>query len=172
MRKGLVPLKSDDDNCDKAEELARSILSTHDLTQHQKATVEEKEEQLFEEVAIDVKVKSYAPRVFRFMRAIDGIEEWEVMKSVSPDTNRAQLFKTRSGLSHASGGKSGSFFFFTEDRRFIIKTMSRVEKDAFLKILPRLTQHLAANGGKSLISRIYGIYRVWYNGIQPIYLML
>lgn len=50
--------------------------------------------------------------------------------------------------------------------------MSRAEKDAFLKMLPRLTQHLAAHGGKSLISRIYGIYRVWYNGIQPIYLML
>lgn len=91
---------------------------------------------------------------------------------MSPATNKAQLFKTSRNISHASGGKSGSFFFFTEDRRFIIKTMSRAEKDAFLKMLPRLTQHLAAHGGKSLISRIYGIYRVWYNGIQPIYLML
>ena len=133
---------------------------------------EEIKEALFEEVPIDVKVLSYAPRVFRFIRAIDGVEEVEVMKSISPATNKVQIFKTKENISHSSGGASGSFFFFTEDKKFIIKTMTKTEKDGFLKMLPFLIRHLAVNGGKSLISRIYGVFKVYYKGISPIYLTL
>ena len=55
---------------------------------------------------------------------------------------------------------------------FLIKTMTKTEKDGFLKMLPFLIRHLAVNGGKSLISRIYGVFKVYYKGISPIYLTL
>ena len=41
-----------------------------------------------EDVEVQVKVISYAPIVFRFIRAIDKISEIEIMKSVKPQLNR------------------------------------------------------------------------------------
>jgi len=36
-----------------------------------------------------------------------------------------------------SPGKSGSFFYYSSDYRFIIKTISSVEHDVFLQMLPK-----------------------------------
>ena len=63
----------------------------------------------------------------------DKINEFDVMKSVNPENNKMQLFKTNESVQHSSGGRSGSFFFFTEDRQFIIKTMSLEEKKYFMQ---------------------------------------
>lgn len=94
------------------------------------------------------------------------------MKSVKPQLNKMQIFKTNSDQNHSSGGKSGSFFFFTEDKQFIIKTMSQEEKMVIMRLLPSMINYLIENGCKSIISRIYGIYRVTYSGMSPIFLML
>lgn len=61
---------------------------------------------------------------------------------------------------HGKGGNSGSFFFFTEDNKFIIKTVNSREIKTLLNFLPNLTDFLLKTGGKSLISRIYGLYKV------------
>ena len=94
------------------------------------------------------------------------------MKSVKPQLNKMQIFKTNQNRSHGSGGKSGSFFFFTEDRKFIIKTMTKQEKKNLMKILPQMTKFIMETGGKSLISRVYGVYKVQYPGMASIFLML
>ena len=47
-----------------------------------------------EDVEIDIEVYSYAPRVFRFIRAIDNVSEFDIMKSVKPQLNKMQIFKT------------------------------------------------------------------------------
>jgi hypothetical protein len=36
-------------------------------------------------------------------------------------------------------GRSGSFFFFSHDRKFIIKTMTKGELDLYLKKLPEFS---------------------------------
>lgn len=77
-----------------------------------------------EDVDVDIDILSYAPRVFRFIRGIDKIDEFDIMKSVKPELNRLQIFKVKEKQEHQNGGKSGSFFFFTEDKNYIIKTMS------------------------------------------------
>ena len=69
-----------------------------------------------EDVEIDAKVFSYAPRIFKFIRAIDGVSEYEIMMSVRPSNNKLQIFKSNQNQKHSSGGKSNSFFFFTEDK--------------------------------------------------------
>ena len=94
------------------------------------------------------------------------------MTSVKPELNRLQIFKVKEKQEHQSGGKSGSFFFFTEDKQFIIKTMFRHEKNILLKTLPPLVTHLIDSGGKSLISRNYGAFRIKSKGMNPIYIML
>lgn len=93
------------------------------------------------------------------------------MKSVNPSYNKMQIFKSNQSKD-GSGGSSGSFFFFTEDKQFIIKTITTQEKKTLMKSLPQMTQYIMETGGKSMISRIYGIYMVEYPGFQKIYVML
>lgn len=68
-------------------------------------------------------------------------------------------------------GASGSFFFFTYDRRFIIKTMSKSELDLFLEILPDYEIHLKENSN-SLLARIYGVYTIHMHKIATVHLIL
>ena len=68
-------------------------------------------------------------------------------------------------------GASGSFFFFSHDRQFIIKTMSDEELAFFLKILPDYELHIKENP-ESIISRIYGCYTVRMEKIATVNLML
>ena len=121
---------------------------------------------------IDIRVISFAPRVFKFIRALDNIDEIDIMRSVKPSMNKMQIFKTNKNQSHSSGGKSGSFFFFTQDKQFIIKTMTKKEKEILMKLLPNQVRYLLETGGKSLISRVYGIYKVKCQGMKSIYLFL
>lgn len=41
-----------------------------------------------ETVDVDIKVKSFAPKVFRFIRNLDDISEFDIMKSVNPKVNK------------------------------------------------------------------------------------
>jgi 1-phosphatidylinositol-4-phosphate 5-kinase len=88
------------------------------------------------------------------------------------EKNKKQIFKTNSNEDHGNGGKSGSFFFFTEDKEFIIKSMTTKELKNLMKILPMMTKFLQEKEGKSLISRIYGVYQIMYPGIASINLMI
>lgn len=58
-----------------------------------------------------------------------------------------------------SPGKSGSFFYFSRDYRFIIKTIRHGEHKFFLKILKDYHAHVKANP-HTLLSRFYGLHRV------------
>ena len=58
-----------------------------------------------------------------------------------------------------SPGKSGSFFYFSRDYRFIIKTIHHTEHKFLRKILPEYYQHVKANP-HTLLSRFYGLHRV------------
>ena len=54
---------------------------------------------------------------------MDEVDDIDVIESIDPKNNRFQIFKTNKGQKHTEGGKSGSFFFFTEDRKYIVKTL-------------------------------------------------
>jgi len=41
-----------------------------------------------ETVAVEVRIHTYAPRVFKFLRAVDHINEIDIMKSVKPQMNK------------------------------------------------------------------------------------
>jgi 1-phosphatidylinositol-4-phosphate 5-kinase len=70
-----------------------------------------------------------------------------------------------------SQGKSGSFFFFSHDRKFIIKTMFQAELDVAMQKLQNYCEYISSNPD-SLIARIYGIYQVEMEGVVPISLLL
>jgi len=97
---------------------------------------------------------------------MDGIEDKHIQESLAPQLNNKAVFKAGE-----SQGKSGSFFFFSHDRRFIIKTMFQDELDIMMENLPEYFEHLKENPD-SLIARIYGVFQVSMEGIVPVNLLL
>jgi hypothetical protein len=80
--------------------------------------------------------------------------------------NRKAAFKAGEGQ-----GKSGSFFFFSNDKKFIIKTMDDSEYKTFKRLFIEYA-NLIKNPSESLLARIYGIYTVKKERITPIHCIL
>lgn len=57
-------------------------------------------------------------------------------------------------------GRSSSFFFNTEDSRFIIKTIKQSERKVFTEVLlKKYHAHLCENSD-TLLARVYGIFTI------------
>ena len=68
-------------------------------------------------------------------------------------------------------GKSGSFFFFSLDKKFIIKTMTEEDFQSFKRIQKRYFQRVSEDD-ESLLARIYGIYSVRVEDQNPVKLVV
>jgi hypothetical protein len=55
-----------------------------------------------------IEVEEVAPKVFRYLRQLDGYDEKNLIESLNPRNNIESIFKAGE-----SQGKSGSFFFFS-----------------------------------------------------------
>lgn len=99
----------------------------------------------------DFKFKDYAPWVFRELREMHFyIDPADYLVSLTGEYKLNELL---------SPGKSGSFFYFSKDLRFIIKTIHNTEHKFLLKILKEYYTHVKQNP-HTLISRFYGLHRV------------
>ena len=76
------------------------------------------------------------------------------------------MFKSGQG-----SGKSGSFFFLTHDNKFMIKTISKGERNLMLRILDDYIDH-HRQYPDSLIAKIFGIFTVKRAGMAPVTLCL
>jgi len=94
----------------------------------------------------------YAPEMFRDFMEKDK-EIFDIGESLDFIANREQI-RAAGG---ASSGKSGEFFFFSRDRKLIIKTIPCVEMDMLIEILQKYEEHFNTNPN-SLIAKIYGAY--------------
>lgn len=122
-----------------------------------------------DELVLDkqVRVTGYFIQGFQALREADGISPQTVSESLDTQWNRSSVFKAGE-----ASGASGSFFFFSHDRKFIIKTITREEKDFFIdKVATEYFQHLFEQR-QSLLARIYGVYTVHINGHQSVHLLL
>jgi 1-phosphatidylinositol-4-phosphate 5-kinase len=90
-----------------------------------------------------------------------------IFTSLSPENNREQIFKAGE-----SQGKSGSFFFFSYDKKFIIKTMTDGELQTFKAMFKDYYEYLIKKNKISLLARIYGIFTVQMEDIVPVHLIL
>lgn len=116
----------------------------------------------------DIVISELAPKIFAVIRNHDGIGEQHIIESLSPEFNRDSVFKAGEGQ-----GKSGSFFFFSHDKRFIIKTMNEDEYNTFKGIFKKYFRHvLDIKTLNSLIARIYGIFTVKRQKLEPVRLIL
>ncbi|GAC92461.1 phosphatidylinositol phosphate kinase [Pseudozyma hubeiensis SY62] len=98
----------------------------------------------------DFKFKDYAPWVFRELREHFHLDAADYLLSLTSKYILSEL---------GSPGKSGSFFYFSRDYRFIIKTIRHSEHKFLLRILKDYHEHVKANP-HTLLSRFYGLHRV------------
>lgn len=94
--------------------------------------------------------KDYTPHVFRALRALNNVEEADYMTSLAGDFNYIEFL---------ANSKSGQFFFYSHDGRFMIKTQTREEARLLRDMLPSYVKHLVDHPD-SLIARFYGLHRV------------
>ncbi|KIW20041.1 hypothetical protein PV08_00616 [Exophiala spinifera] len=98
----------------------------------------------------DFKFKDYAPWVFRHLRAIFGLDPADYLVSLTSKYILSEL---------GSPGKSGSFFYFSRDYKYIIKTIHHAEHKLLRRILRDYYRHVLDNPN-TLISQFYGLHRV------------
>ena len=98
----------------------------------------------------DFKFKDYAPWVFRHLRDIFKVDAGDYLMSLTGKYLLSEL---------GSPGKSGSFFYFSRDYKFIIKTIHHGEAKFLRKILREYHDHVDKNRN-TLLSQFYGLHRV------------
>lgn len=112
-------------------------------------------------------VTEHSPGVFQHLRQLDGISIQIAKMSLDPANNKSTLYTI-----HNAHGGSGSLFIFTEDNRFVIKTIRKTERKTLVKrFLKDYHKHIC-NNKDSLLCRIYGIYTIRVPGLAPLELLL
>ncbi|KAH8982889.1 SAICAR synthase-like protein [Lactarius akahatsu] len=129
----------------------KRTLTDDDFTARHKYSFDIIGNELTPSARYDFKFKDYAPWVFRELREDHfHLDPADYLLSLT-----AQYILSELG----SPGKSGSFFYFSRDYRFIIKTIRHAEHKFLRSILKRYHAHVAANP-HTLLSRFYGLHRV------------
>ena len=94
----------------------------------------------------------FAPKIFKFLRKIDGVSEESIVNSMLPMNNKTGINETE--------GRGGSFFVNSDDREFIIKTITFEEMELMRKLLlKKMAKHFYENSD-SIICRIYRVYKI------------
>ncbi|KAJ3120861.1 Phosphatidylinositol-4-phosphate 5-kinase [Nowakowskiella sp. JEL0407] len=110
----------------------------------------------------DFKFKDYAPWVFRMIREAFKVDPADYLLSLTGKYVLSEL---------GSPGKSGSFFYFSQDYRFIIKTIHHAEHRFMRKILKGYYEHCQTHP-HTLLSRIFGLHRVKLPGNKKIHFVV
>ncbi|KAL3839973.1 hypothetical protein ACJIZ3_024564 [Penstemon smallii] len=92
--------------------------------------------------------KDYCPMVFRHLRELFQVDPADYMLAICGNDALREL---------SSPGKSGSFFYLTQDDRFMIKTVKKSEVKVLLKMLPSYYQHVCRYEN-SLVTKFYGVH--------------
>ncbi|KAJ1432535.1 Phosphatidylinositol-4-phosphate 5-kinase, core [Sesbania bispinosa] len=98
--------------------------------------------------------KDYCPVVFRALRKLFKVDPADYMISICGNDALREL---------SSPGKSGSFFYLTNDDRYMIKTMKKAEVKVFLRMLPAYYKHVRAFEN-TLVTKFFGLHCVRLTG--------
>ncbi|XP_073281617.1 phosphatidylinositol 4-phosphate 5-kinase 6-like, partial [Primulina huaijiensis] len=83
----------------------------------------------------EFKWKDYCPLVFRTLRKLFKVDPADYMISICGNDALREL---------SSPGKSGSFFYLTNDDKYMIKTMKKSEVKVLKRMLPAYYKHVRA----------------------------
>ncbi|XP_055021773.1 1-phosphatidylinositol 3-phosphate 5-kinase isoform X2 [Boleophthalmus pectinirostris] len=107
----------------------------------------------------------------KFYCRIYYAEEFHKMREVIMESSEEDFVRS---LSHcvnwqARGGKSGAVFYATEDERFILKQMPRLEVQSFLDFAPHYFTYITGATQQkrpTALAKILGVYRIGYKNSQ------
>nr|VDC99346.1 unnamed protein product [Brassica rapa] len=102
----------------------------------------------------EFKWKDYCPLVFRSLRKLFKVDPADYMLSICGNDALREL---------SSPGKSGSFFYLTNDDRYMIKTMKKSETKVLLRMLAAYYNHVRAFEN-TLVIRFYSLHCVKLTG--------
>lgn len=125
-------------------------LTDEDFEAKQKSTFDIAGNELVPSAKYDFKFKDYAPWVFRHLRSLFHLDPADYLMSLAGKYILSEL---------GSPGKSGSFFYFSRDYRYIIKTIHHSEHKFLRKILKDYYKHVTENPN-TLLSQFFGLHRV------------
>ena len=117
----------------------------------------------FKNIKTKCKVIFHQRKKFETIMKYDGITSEDIMNSMNIEKNIDRIFSAGEGA-----GQSGSFFFFSYDNRFIIKTMRGSERQNLLNMLDDLLKHIVNTSNTTLISKIYGVFTIKSSMFSPI----
>ena len=98
----------------------------------------------------DFRFRDYSPLVFRQIRERFGVMTPDYLLSLTSEYVLVEMF---------TNSKSGSFFFYSSDYRFILKTCTKREAGFLMSALPQYHAHLSAHR-YTLLCRFFGLHRV------------
>jgi len=99
-----------------------------------------------------IEVYEYAPKIFMFLRKLEGEDINKMIISFLPSNNKTGIKE--------SEGRSGNFFINTYDKKYILKTINYKEMELLKSKLLFQMFHYLKNNKDSLISRLYGLYKI------------
>ncbi|XP_010547360.1 PREDICTED: phosphatidylinositol 4-phosphate 5-kinase 6-like [Tarenaya hassleriana] len=102
----------------------------------------------------EFKWKDYCPVVFRTLRKLFNVDAADYMISICGNDALREL---------SSPGKSGSFFYLTNDDRYMIKTMKKAETKVLIRMLPAYYNHVRACEN-TLVTKFFGLHCVKLTG--------
>lgn len=98
----------------------------------------------------EFKFKDYTPDVFRDLRDMFNVNQADYLMSLNDEIGVKAV---------GSSGKSGSSFYYSNDRKFIIKTIHRSEHRHLRKILKEYYHYVKKNPN-TLLCQFYGLHRL------------
>ncbi|TMW61649.1 hypothetical protein Poli38472_010712 [Pythium oligandrum] len=103
----------------------------------------------------------YEPQVFRHLRMEAKITAASYRMSMEQTTKEERV----------SEGKSGAFFYYTEDHKYVVKTMTREELKFLLSILPRYSTFIK-NNPNTFVTRFFGCHSITMYGKTVFFMVM
>mmetsp|Transcript_6498 Transcript_6498/g.15432 ORF Transcript_6498/g.15432 Transcript_6498/m.15432 type:complete len:479 (-) Transcript_6498:33-1469(-) len=99
----------------------------------------------------------FCPQLFSQVRGLCGISNDQYIWSICrPDVEFVEF---------CASSRSGEFFLFSHDGRYLLKTAKRFEAEALLRMLPDMVERFESCP-ESLLGRYLGLYRVYGDEIN------
>jgi hypothetical protein len=114
----------------------------------------------------DALITEFLPAMFSELRRKDEISDRDLYLAFKPSKNKSAIEKMSE-----SKGKSGSFFFYSHDRKFIIKTISNGERKTLLNVINDYCEYMDKHNSTS-ITKIYGLYNVVIHSASSVNVIL
>jgi len=107
---------------------------------------------------IEFKILSYSPFVFHHLRLIDKVTIDDILKSLDIHKNLKIINDSK-----VTGGRGNNSMFRSWDKKLIIKTIDKSEKNLLINRMLE-EYHSRMRDTKSILSHIYGVFKIEMGG--------